>query len=271
MTLKVSKKLAKIIITKSNLPDSDFVINPYTGCSHGCKYCYARFMKRFTGHEEAWGDFVDIKINSKDLIPENLEKYKNKVITFGSVTDPYQEAEKEYQITRSILDKIIDIEAEINILTKSDLVVRDMDILKKFKNLRVAISMANLDNNVIKNFENDSVSPKRRIDAVKKLSENNVYTVLFISPILPYLTDWKEIVKETRNYVSEYWFENLNLYPSIKGLIFKTLSIKYPKLVDRYRDIYTKNNNYWNQEEKNIREFCQNNNIKFSIYFHHGK
>ncbi|HOX60771.1 MAG TPA: hypothetical protein PLV72_02065 [Candidatus Magasanikbacteria bacterium] len=69
---------ASSIITKSNLPDADFVVNPYVGCMHACIYCYARFMKRFTGHDEPWGDFVDVKINAVDLVPSGTMKYKNK-------------------------------------------------------------------------------------------------------------------------------------------------------------------------------------------------
>jgi DNA repair photolyase len=88
--MKIKEVKAKSIITKSGLPDSDFVINPYTGCMHGCIYCYATFMKRFTDHnEEEWGSFVDIKKNAADLIPENTEKYKDKTIFLSSVTDPY--------------------------------------------------------------------------------------------------------------------------------------------------------------------------------------
>lgn len=81
---------AKSIISKSNLPGADYVINPYTGCGHGCAYCYARFMKRFSGHDEPWGTFVDIKRNGPELTAAKPEKYKGKSILISSVTDPYQ-------------------------------------------------------------------------------------------------------------------------------------------------------------------------------------
>ena len=98
--MKIKEIKTKSIIVKSNLPDGDFVINPYIGCMHGCKYCYARFMKRFTGHTEPLGSFVDIKINAPDLIPEGTNKYREKSIIISSVTDPYQPIEREYKITR---------------------------------------------------------------------------------------------------------------------------------------------------------------------------
>ena len=104
--MKIKEIKAKSIIVKSNLPDSDFVINPYTGCGHSCLYCYARFMKRFTNHSEPWGDFVDVKINAPELIPENTEKYRNKTMVIGSVTDSYQPLEKKYKLTRQFLKNL---------------------------------------------------------------------------------------------------------------------------------------------------------------------
>src|SRR3989338_4770700 len=118
----------KSIITRSNLPDAEFVINPYIGCLHNCLYCYARFMKRFTGHLEPWGKFCDVKINAPDLIPQT-DKYRNHSIFLSSVTDPYLPSERKYQLTRQILEKLIPLEPKLDILTKSDLVVRDVNIL----------------------------------------------------------------------------------------------------------------------------------------------
>lgn len=101
--MKINKVLTKNIITKSNLPDADFVINPYIGCTHSCIYCYARFMKRFTGHNEKWGQFVDVKINISKTISETSKKIKYKSVFMSSVTDPYMPIENKYQITRKKL------------------------------------------------------------------------------------------------------------------------------------------------------------------------
>jgi DNA repair photolyase len=101
--LRIREIKAKTIITKSGL-DVDYVINPYVGCLHGCIYCYARFMKRFTNHHEPWGKFLDVKINASELIPKNSKKYKGKAIMISSVTDPYQPAERKYKLMRGILE-----------------------------------------------------------------------------------------------------------------------------------------------------------------------
>ena len=113
--MKINEVLTKNIITKSNLPDADFVISPYIGCTHSCIYCYARFMKRFTGHKEKWGQFVDVKINSAETIPKISKKIKHKSVFMSSVTDPYLHIENKYQITRKILSKIVPLEPNLSI------------------------------------------------------------------------------------------------------------------------------------------------------------
>lgn len=268
----IKQTIAKSIITKSGLPGADFVINPYAGCSHGCNYCYARFMKKFTNHNsEEWGEFVDVKINASELAQKEIKKITSGVIVIGSVTDPYQIAEKEFEVTRKILENISSTSARVNILTKSDLILRDIDLLKQFKNLEIAISMCSPDESIKELFEKDSPAIKSRINALCELHKNNIKTVLFISPILPEITDWKEIVNITKDFVDEYWFENLNLYSSIEKNIFGVLESKFSHLVSKYRDIYFSKSNYFNDLENDIKLFCKEANIKHEIYFHHGK
>lgn len=117
-------------VTKSNLPASDYVINPYVGCPHGCKYCYASFMKRFTGHKEDWGTFVDVKRCDK---PINVNKLRGKRVFLSSVTDPYNPLEEKYEFTKKILMQLLSAECELSISTKSSLILRDIDLLKSLK------------------------------------------------------------------------------------------------------------------------------------------
>ncbi|MBW3015557.1 radical SAM protein [Candidatus Woesearchaeota archaeon] len=251
--MKIKEIQAKSIITKSNLPGADYVINPYIGCMHGCLYCYARFMKRFTNHKEPWGKFVDVKINA----PELIKPVKGSIL-LSSVTDPYQPIERSYKLTRKILEKLIEFQPELNILTKSDLIVRDIDLLKQFNNLIVTISFSTLDENLRRQLEPLASSVIKRITALKKLKKAGLYTSLFISPIIPEITDWREIINLTKDFVDEYWFENLNPYPSILDNMKKFL-----------KQIPTKE--YWDKEEKDIKQFCKKNNLKYQIYFHHSK
>ena len=205
--MKIKEIKAKSIITKSGLPESDFVINPYIGCMHGCIYCYARFMKRFTGHKEEWGQFIDVKINAADLIPTDTKKYKEKSIVMCSVTDPYHPVERKYKITRKILEKLIPLKPQLTILTKSNLVLRDIDIIKKFNDVIVAISLSITDDKVQKELEPLASSVEERIKTLKELHRAGIKTVLFVSPILPYLSDWQTLITKTKKFVDEYWFE----------------------------------------------------------------
>lgn len=253
-------------LTKSNLPASDYVINPYVGCSHGCKYCYASFMKRFTGHQEAWGDFIDIKRCDKKI---NLKKIAGKSVFLSSVTDCYNEYEEKYAITRSILEQLVKSDCKLSISTKSKLILRDIDLLKKIKDVTVCMSVNTLDESFKDDMDKAS-SIKDRLDALKELHENRIYTVLFMSPIFPYITKWKEIIEISKDYVDEFWFENLNLRGSYKYSILNYIKEKYNDLFCKYIDIYeNKNNYYWNDLSKKIEEYCVNNNIKYTNFFYH--
>jgi DNA repair photolyase len=264
--MKIAEIKAKSIITKSGL-NCDYVINPYVGCMHGCIYCYARFMKRFTGHQEEWGKFVDAKINAPDLI-KNSSKYCGKDIYMSSVTDPYHPPEARFKLTRKILEKLIPIQPELTIQSKSDLIVRDIDLFKKFKKIKIGVSFSTMEEDIQKLVEPFASSPQRRVEALKKIKKAGIKTYVFISPILPEITDWKAIIQATKNYADEYWFENLNFYPSIKANIYNFLKQVNPKLVDKYKEIYSKDSNYWNKIEQEIKQFCKYEKLNSKIYFH---
>lgn len=258
----------KDYLTKSNLPASDYVINPYIGCTHGCKYCYASFMKRFTGHKEEWGTFIDIKICDKRI---NTKKLENKTVFLSSVTDCYNQLEEKYKITRRILKELINVNCNLNISTKSKLILRDIDLLKQMKNLTVSMSINTLDENFKNDMDNAS-SIKERLNTLRELHDNGIYTVLFMSPIFPYITNFKEIIEISKEYIDEYWFENLNLRGAYKTKILLYIQEKYPKLINEYNDIYIKGNKkYWNDLSKEIKDYCEINNVKYINYFYHEK
>lgn len=267
--MEIKETKAKSIIVKSNLPDSDYVVNPYTGCQHGCIYCYARFMKRFTDHQEKWGDFLDVKTNAAELVPKNAQKFKGKSITFSSVTDPYQPIEKKYQLTRSILEKLVGSEAEICIMTKSDLVIRDIDIFKQFKNCQAGISLSTSNAGESQKLEPSAAPPEKRINAVRELRQADINNFIFISPIFPEITDWKKIILETKDFVDEFWFENLNIRPAYWGNIKNYLNSKHPELLGKYKEINKRGEDYWNKMEQEIKTLCKNQNIPHKSYFHH--
>lgn len=255
-------------LVASKLPSCDFVINPYIGCPHGCKYCYACFMNKFTGHDEEWGTFIDIKESNKSI---DLNKIKNKVVFMSSVTDCYNPMEEKYKLTRNILKQLIKSECTLNISTKSSLILRDLDLLKQIKKISVAISINTLDEKFKNDMDNAS-SIGDRINTLKILHQNGIKTILFMSPIFPEITDFKAIIKETNDYVDEYWFENLNLRGSYKKTILEYIKEKYPQYYSIYNDIYDNNDDaYWRELESEIEEYCVKNKISFHNYVYHDK
>ena len=265
----IEKKIeTKDYLTKSNLPASNYVINPYVGCPHGCKYCYASFMKRFTGHDEEWGTFIDIKECNK---PINVKKLVGKTIFLSSVTDCYNKFEEKYMKTRKILEQLADVDCEITISTKSNLITRDLDLLKKLPHLKVAFSINTLDEHFQGDMDRAS-SVEERLAAMGELHNAGIYTVLFMSPIFPYITEWKEIIDSTKNIVDEYWFENLNLRGAYKKEILDYINEHYPRLKQEYEKIYIhKDTAYWEELAVSLNGYCQEQGIKYENYFYHEK
>ena len=256
----------KDLVTKSSLPASDYVINPYVGCPHGCRYCYACFMKRFTNHKEKWGSFIDIKRCDKVI---SKKKLQGKSVFLSSVTDCYNLYEEKYKSTRKILEQLLSIDCELSISTKSQLIVRDIDLLKQFKNLTVSVSINTLDEEFKKDMDNAS-SISERLETLKRLYENGIYTILFMSPMFPGITDFREIIESSKEFVEEYWFENLNLRGSYKQDILGYIEKCYPQFVDLYTEIYKKGNmEYWHNLSLEIEEYCKAHAVKYINYFYH--
>lgn len=256
----------KDYVSKSNLPTSDYVINPYIGCTHACKYCYASFMKRFTAHKEEWGTFLDIKHCDK---PISAKRLTNQRVFLSSVTDCYNEYEEKYRITRTILEQLTSIDCELGISTKSKLILRDIDLLKQCPHLKVSMSINTLDENFKNDMDNAS-SITERLDTLKQLHEQGIYTILFMSPMFPKLTDFASIIEISKDYIDEYWFENLNLRGSYKQTILTYIANTHPALLPLYQDIYTKGKKeYWVDLSIEIDTYCRKHNITYTNYFYH--
>ena len=250
--MQIKEVEVKSVMTKSNLPVSDFSVNPYVGCEHACKYCYASFMKRFTGHTEPWGEFIDVK-----YWPEikNPQKYAGKEAFFGSVTDCYQPCEAKYGRTRALLEQLRGSGISISIATKSDLVLRDLDLIRTFPNARVSFSINTLDEAFRREMDR-GVSIERRLAAMKACYDAGVQTTCFISPIFPGITDVKSIVERAKKQCNLVWLENLNLRGDYKARILQWIHEKHPELDELYRDIYAKKSRaYWTVLDQQMREY----------------
>ena len=250
----------KGIVTKTDLPVGDYAANPYVGCTHACRYCYASFMKRFTGHPEPWGTFLDVKHWPRIRDPS---KYDGKEIFIGSVTDPYLPQESEHGRTRALLEQLQGSGARISIATKSDLILRDLDLIASFPDARVSWSINTLD----ETFRGDmdrAVSIERRLEAMRKFHEAGVRTTCFISPIFPGITDPKEIILGAKDICNLVWLENLNLRGSFKADIMAYISERHPDLVPLYDRIYNRRDlGYWEDLDAEMRLFAEEQGLDY--------
>ena len=258
--MKISIISSKSVLTKSNLPVSDYSANPYTGCSHACKYCYASFMKRFTNHNEEWGSFVDVKTWPEIKHPE---KYAGKEIFLSSVTDPYQPVESTYKRTRALLEQLQGSCARLSIATKSDLVLRDIDLIKTFPNARVSFSINTLDERFRSEMDN-AVSIERRLEAMKAFHDAGIRTTCFISPIFPGITDVPAIIERSMNICNLVWLENLNLRGDYRKRIIDWVHENHPELDGLYHEIYSRRDRtYWYELDELMRGFTSEHSLPY--------
>jgi DNA repair photolyase len=223
MDVVIKEKEARSILSKSGISGTDYCINPYTGCSHGCKYCYATFMKRFTGHGETWGSFVDVKINAPAILQRQMKKAPRGNIMISSVTDPYQPVENRYKLTRQCLEVILAYQFPVSILTKSSLVLRDLDLIKRFKEMEVGITITTDDDKIREIFEPNAPSIETRIHALKELSENGVETYAFIGPLLP--LNPEALAEKIGPYIQSVLIDRMN-YASKTQKIYEFRKLK---------------------------------------------
>ncbi len=207
-----------MLLVPSKLPNSDYVINPYIGCAFGCKYCYAKFMAKFVSGkhglpndvkslQKTWGTWLVPKINDVNNFNQELKiklnKIKGKTILLSSVTDPYNPSEAKYKLTRTILKTWIKFNpnAKLEILTRSAMILRDLEILKQIKNFTVGISISVLPKPLFRKLEPKSPDIKTRIKIITLLKDAGINVYAFIAPVWPrQLQDLKSIVNKLKRF-----------------------------------------------------------------------
>lgn len=245
---------SKTIFTKSGLPASDWVINPYNGCLFGCSYCYAAQIARWKHPGEEWGTYLDVKMNAPELLRNELTSLKKKLKTnnfgsvfFSSVTDPYVGMEAKYKLTRRCLEVLADFgyAGSINVQTKSPLVTGDIDILRRLKNVSVGCTVTTLDDTISRFFEGNAPPVSKRIEALKTLHGSGISTYAFVGPILPtVLTDGKQITSVLDALqdagVETVWFEHIHLVGVVKQRLYEYLQKTKPELLSVFQQADTK-------------------------------
>lgn len=277
MTLKINIVNAKSILVKSGLPGSDWVINPYNGCLFACMYCYAAQIAKWKHPNDEWGSYLDVKINAPELLKKELQRLEKRLksknfgsIFFSSVTDPYVGMETKYQLTRECLKILVDFnyQCPVTIQTKSSLVIRDIDILKKIKNISVGFTVTTLNDKVSRFIETKAPPVSARIKALKKLHAEGINTYAFIGPILPYFTNEEKKISQLLDKleevgVKEVWFEHINLNPKIKARLFEYLHKETTDLIPEFQKADTEE--YRQKLELVIKKCLKGRNLKLGL------
>ncbi|MCL2118308.1 MAG: radical SAM protein, partial [Planctomycetaceae bacterium] len=263
---------SKHILTKSKLPGLGYCINPYVGCGHACVYCYARFMKRFTNHEEPWGTFVDVKVNAAALFEKDFQKVKpGEGAFFGSVTDCYQPLEARYKLTCAILQQIADHPERgfrASILTKSDLVLRDAGLLKRIPDASVGFSIALTNEKSRRLFEPRGSPITQRIAALRELHDEGISTYAFLGPILPGVTDLPAIFASLEGIIDSVYGETLNTHCGNMPEILRAVTTLDRRLRPDF-DNHIRDRAYWDSVEEEFYILAEKHRMEVAGFFHH--
>jgi len=201
---------AKGLLSSSRIPDVAYCVNPYVGCEHACRYCYATFICKYTGHTEPWGRFLDVRVNAPELLVKELRRKKQGAVMVSSVTDPYQPREAHYKLTRRCLEALADAGWPVRVQTKSPLVMRDLDIFKHFKDLEVGITLTTDNDSVRRVMEPHAPPIEERLSALEGLTLAGIKTYAFVGPVLP--MDPNRLARMLRGKTHEVVLDRMN-YP----------------------------------------------------------
>jgi DNA repair photolyase len=230
----------------------DWSINPYRGCTHACVYCFARPTHTFLDMN-AGSDFerkIVVKVNAPDVLRRELgaKRWKGEHIAMGTNTDPYQRAEGRYRLMPGIVRALADYRNPFSILTKGTLILRDLDLLvdaARATEVGTAFSIGTLDEDAWRSTEPGTPHPRSRIDAVRALNEAGVPCGVLMAPILPGITDDPRQLREVAEAAIDAGATHvspilLHLRPGVREEFMPWLEERYPDLVPRYRELYTK-------------------------------
>ncbi len=270
--MKTKEIEVKTCMTKSKL--TDYVINPYTGCSHGCKYCYADFIKRFQNIPDKWGEFVFAKTNCPELLKNEIKKNKPGHIFMSSVCDCYMPDEAKFNLTRKILETFYKSEYKnnfaIEILTKSSLVKRDFDLLKEL-DVELGMSINQLDEKTARIIEPLASPPKERIETLKEAKEKGIKTFGFISPFLPGLCNLEEVFSALKKVgVGYVWIELFNMRKSAIDKMHPVYENYFPDKLEEFEWARDNQKEWHDKVRKEAKELEKKYRLKIKDVVVHG-
>jgi len=244
-----AKSLLNRCVSKRQMPFT-WTINPYRGCEFGCRYCYARYTHEFMEMRDGmeFEQKIYVKQHAADLLRQELRRVKpHESIALGTATDPYQPAERRYEVTRGILEEFARHRGfELGIVTKSNMVVRDVDLLKEVaraNKLSVHITITTLNADLARILEPRAPRPDLRLEAVRTLAKEGLRVGISCSPVVPGITDapkdLEAVIHAAADAGADYVFANpLFLKPCSAAIFLPFLEENFPNLAASYRERY---------------------------------
>ncbi len=264
--MKLRTIKCRIALSKSRLSGYDYALNPYVGCAHSCIYCYAPYVL----HEDRdWGTFLDVKENIPNILSKEVKKKRRGVVGISTVTDPYQPAERRFEVTRRCLEQLSRNDFPICVQTKSDLILRDIDLLKRFSRKEVGFTITTLNTVDSRKIEPNASSVEERLAALEALSSKGVPTWAFLGPIMPGIVDRDDglnlLIESIKKAGADYLIaDRLNIkrgmLPSIRHFIAK----EYPDLEEKY---YPLEDSYFEEIRKAIIRLCRENRLRMEFLY----
>jgi DNA repair photolyase len=256
---------SRSVLVRSRIPGVSFAINPYRGCGHGCAYCYAVFMQRYHPRSEGWGEYVDVKVNAPEVLERDIRQFgpgEKGTVLLSSVCDPYQPEEARYKLTRRLLAILLNHSFPVSILTKSSLITRDIDILKRFGDIEAGLTVTGLPEPDRRLLEPRASPHRDRISALKELKEAGIPTYAFVGPILPGLTDLEGTFQDIKGLVGYAFVDRLNLKRATWDRLEPFMTRHYPRLLPLYRELYRGSDELWNETIVRVSELAGKHRIK---------
>jgi len=293
----VNEIKVKSILNKHKKRDDwfldDYSVNPYSGCSFNCIYCYIRGSK----YGENMAKTLSVKINAPELLEKQLSRRAKRgeygIIALSSSTEPYMPIEEKLKLTRKLLEIILKYKFPVEVATKSKLVLRDLDLLKEIDRNAIlpadlkpklkhgaiiSFSISTLDEKLAKILEPGAPKPIERLETMKRCKDEGFFTGVCFIPVLPFLSDSEEQLEETIRTVKEYGADfifvgGLTLFgkgpADCKTLYYKFLEKHYPELVPKYKSLYrifwAPSKEYQKELEEKSKRLCEKYGIKNRI------
>lgn len=270
--MKITEVTCKNALVKSGIEGMNYALNPYTGCQHACLYCYAEFMKKYTHHPEPWGEFVDAKINLVERLRQQVKRTKPGTVMIGTVTDAYQPLERKFSLTRQCLEVLSGTNFPVFIQTKSDLILRDIDILQRMKEKEVGLTITCPDLRAERIFEPAASDLERRFEALSRLKNNGLPVFVFLGPILPFFSDNEHALKSLferlkKIGIEKIYVDKMNYLKAKFKKIRPLLAREFPQALRFYEGIVKDETGYADWLKANVMSALDGYSFEAEILF----